>query len=75
MLYEIVAKIIGSRYFVNQFLHFGHFDGALVKSKVIARFKVDCGRAVRMLLQINLKDFLGNVVVVQFVVTKSYVDV
>lgn len=65
----------GARNFVDQLFDLGHLGGALVKAKMIASLEINGGRAVGILLQVDLQYLLRHVVVVEFVVAERNVNV
>lgn len=75
VLNEIVTKVASARNFVDKLLKLDHLGSALIETKMIAGFQIDSRRAVRIFLQVDLEHILRYIVVVQLVVTESYVNV
>lgn len=42
---------------------------------MIASLKVECDGTVRDLLEVNSQDFLGHIIVIQFVVAEGHIDI
>lgn len=42
---------------------------------MIASLKVECDGTIRNLLKVNSQDFLGHIIVIQFVVAEGHVNI
>lgn len=75
MTYKIVTEAEGAGHLLYQLLHHILRGITVVQPEVVARLQVYGDCTVGILLQINLENFLGHVVVVQFVIAQGNVHV